>query len=109
MLPHYGVGLHVGSPCSAGEFSLAEQIASAKSWRTENDLVEWQTWRKERALELQRGRRRMLWRIDYYPDRKAARILAAEAERRGSTVNYHEILNRIICEWDYLPKLNSLE
>ncbi len=76
---------------------------------TDNDHAAWQTWRKARALELQRGRRRSLWRIDYYPGRRVARILAAEAERLGSPVNYHEILDRIICEWDDLPELNSPE
>jgi len=76
---------------------------------TENDHAEWQIWRKERALELQRRRRRSLWRIDYYPDRKAARILAAEAQRRGSPVNYHEILDCIIREWADLPELNNIE
>lgn len=76
---------------------------------TENDHTDWQIWRKERALELQRGRRNRLWRIDYYPDRKAARILATELEWQGANTSIHETLDRIIREWAELPELNGRE
>ena len=76
---------------------------------TASDHAEWQIWRKERALELQRGRRRTLWRIDYYPDRNAARVLATALEREGSNTSIHETLDRIIQEWADLPELNDSE
>jgi hypothetical protein len=42
---------------------------------TEKDHAEWQVWRRERILELQRDRCSRLRRIDYYPSQAAAAVV----------------------------------
>src|SRR5215471_5460378 len=42
---------------------------------TEQDHAEWQTWRRNRVLELQRARRRSLRRLDYYPSKAVAAVI----------------------------------
>jgi hypothetical protein len=65
---------------------------------TEKDRAEWQTWRRERILKLQRERRRGLRRIDYYPSEIAAAIIDESLTRRvGGDAS--SILDRIVTEW----------
>ena len=65
---------------------------------TEQDRAEWQTWRRERILKLQRDRRRALRRIDYYPSENAAAIIEQlRTGRYGGDAS--STLNRIVTEW----------
>ena len=65
---------------------------------TAQDRAEWMAWRHDRALKLQRDRRKQLRRIDYYPSKEAAAIVdkmrAPRVEGDASS-----ILNRIVVEW----------
>jgi hypothetical protein len=65
---------------------------------TEQDHADWQAWRHNRALELQRARRRKLRRIDFYPCEAAAAVIdELRAPRVGGDAS--SIINRIIAEW----------
>jgi hypothetical protein len=65
---------------------------------TEQDLAEWDKYRRERILAQQRERRRSMRRIDYYPSDAAAEIID---RFRGRTAGQDasSILNRIVAEW----------
>jgi hypothetical protein len=65
---------------------------------TEQDLAEWQAWRRERILQLQRERRASLRRIDYYPSPAAGEIIdRLRTHVAGGDAS--SILNRIVAEW----------
>jgi len=65
---------------------------------TEKDHADWQAWRRERILRLQRERRRSLRRIDYYPSRAAAAVIDGMRTRcAGGDVS--TIIDRIVTEW----------
>lgn len=65
---------------------------------TEWDRAEWRTWRRARALELQRERRKRLRRIDYYPSPEAATVIdALRTPVAGGDAS--SILDRIVAEW----------
>jgi hypothetical protein len=55
-------------------------------------------WRHERALLLQRDRRRRLRRIDYYPSGEAAALIDSLRKPYGGG-DASSILNRIVSEW----------
>lgn len=65
---------------------------------TEQDLAEWDKYRRERILAQQRERRRSMRRIDYYPSDAATEIID---RFRGRTAgrDASSILNRIVAEW----------
>ena len=65
---------------------------------TEKDYAEWQAWRRERILELQRERRRSLRRIDYYPSKAAVAVIDSMRSRRTGG-DASSIIDRIIAEW----------
>lgn len=65
---------------------------------TEQDHAEWQARRRAQILEQQRGRRKRLRRIDYYPSKDAAAIIDRFRTRRSGG-DASSILNRIIAEW----------
>jgi len=74
---------------------------------TDQDHAEWQAWRRNRALELQRERRKRLRRIDYYPSEPAAEVIdGLRANQVGGDAS--SILNRIVEEWalSIFPELN---
>ena len=56
---------------------------------------DWKDWRRHRILELQRERRRMYPRIDYYPSKEA---LAAINARCGNYPggDYSSVINRLV-------------
>lgn len=65
---------------------------------TEADECAWRTWKKVRVLQLQRERRAIYPRIDYYPSKTALRII--RSLRCGVTGgDYGSVINRIIEEW----------
>jgi len=65
---------------------------------TEQDLAEWQAWRRERILQLQRERRASLRRIDYYPSPAAGEIIdRLRTHVAGGDAS--SILNRIVAAW----------
>src|SRR5215831_19072094 len=94
-------------------FALMTDTAFRTGWRpglpvvTEQDHAEWQTWRRNRVLELQRARRRSLRRIDYYPSKAVAAVIdRLRMPRAGGDAS--SIINRIISEWaGNVPELNS--
>lgn len=66
--------------------------------RSEQDEAEWQAWRRERILQLQRERRASLRRIDYYPSPAASEIIdRLRTHVAGGDAS--SILNRIVAEW----------
>jgi len=65
---------------------------------TAQDHAEWMAWRHDRALTLQRDRRKRLHRLDYYPSEDAAAVIdSLRAPRCGGDAS--SILNRIVSEW----------
>jgi len=60
-----------------------------------SDHADWQAWRKARKLELQRERRRMYPRIDYYPSKAAQ---AAIETRAGCFAggNYSAVIDALV-------------
>jgi hypothetical protein len=75
---------------------------------TAQDHAEWTAWRRNRALKLQRDRRKQLRRIDYYPSKEAAAIVdkmrAPRVEGDASS-----ILNRIVVEWAARQRRSGIE
>lgn len=65
---------------------------------SKQDDAEWQAWRRERILELQRERRRSLRRIDYYPSKGAFAVIDALRHNHAGG-DASSIINRIIDEW----------
>ena len=66
--------------------------------RTDEDEAEWQAWRRERILSLQRDRRASMRRIDYYASPEADAIIdRLRRHRAGGDAS--SILNRIVNEW----------
>jgi hypothetical protein len=65
---------------------------------TAQDHAEWMAWRHDRALTLQKDRRKRMRRIDYYPDEPAAAIVD-KLRAPGIGGDASSILNRIVCEW----------
>ena len=81
---------------------------------TAQDRAEWMAWRHDRALTLQRGRRKRLRRIDYYPSEQATALIEhLRTPRCGGDAS--SILNRIVSEWaacqrsipEFLASLNA--
>jgi hypothetical protein len=85
-----------------------DQLAAAPSpragWQpgkpviTAQDHAEWTAWRHDRALTLQKDRRKRMRRIDYYPDEPAAAIVD-KLRAPGIGGDASTILNRIVAEW----------
>lgn len=65
---------------------------------TIDDHAQWQQWRCERKREQQRLRRANNRRIDYYPDKAAAKVIDAQW-RPAAGHDISSIINRIIQEW----------
>jgi len=63
---------------TAAEFDQLGTVSLTRShWQpglpviTAQDHAEWMAWRHDRALTLQKNRRKRMRRIDYYPDEAA--------------------------------------
>ena len=83
---------------------LAAAPSSRAGWQpgmpviTAQDRAEWTSWRHDRALTLQKDRRKRMRRIDYYPDERAAAIVD-KLRAPGIGGDASSILNRIVAEW----------
>jgi hypothetical protein len=65
---------------------------------TAQDHAEWVAWRHDRALALQKDRRKRMRRIDYYPSEEADAVIdRLRMPRCGGDAS--SILNRIVSEW----------
>ena len=65
---------------------------------TASDHAEWQAWRKDRKLRLQRERRQRYPRIDYYPSKEALAIIEAVARtRRGVDGTWGAVIDALVC------------
>ena len=83
---------------------LATAPSSRAGWQpgmpviTAQDHAEWTTWRHDRALTLQKDRRKRLRRIDYYPSKEVAALIEGQRTPQcGGDAS--SILNRIVGEW----------
>jgi hypothetical protein len=90
---------------TAAQFDQLDAIPPARTrWQpgmpviTAQDHAEWMTWRHDRALTLQRDRRKRLRRIDYYPSEEADAVIDRLRKPYGGG-DTSSILNRIVCEW----------
>src|SRR3954462_1148428 len=100
-----------GAPLGAGLMKCASARAH---WQpgapvlSEEDRAEWQTWRRNRILELQRDRRKRLRRIDYYPSYTAAALID-QLREHGAGGDASSILNRMVEDWGRarVPELNT--
>ena len=86
-------------------------LTPATTWRpglpvvTAQDHEEWQAWKRDRALTLQRQRRERLRRIDYYPSDCAAAIIDRLTVQWGGSAG--STLDKIVAEWSGIPELNN--
>jgi len=71
---------------------------------TAQDHDEWQAWKRERALALQRERRKRLRRIDYFPSRHVVAVITRSTAEWGGSAG--STLDRIVAEWSGIPELN---
>jgi len=59
---------------------------------TASDHADWQAWRKTSKLEQQRARRRMYFRIDYYPSKEALALILESASGRDNSSVIDELV-----------------
>ena len=89
----------------AAQFDQLAAVPAARTrWQpgmpvvTAQDHAEWTAWRHDRALTLQKDRRKRMRRIDYYADEAAAAIVD-KLRAPGIGGDASSILNRIVAEW----------
>jgi hypothetical protein len=75
---------------------------------TARDRDEWMAWRHDRALTLQKDRRKRLRRIDYYPSEEADAVIDRLRMPYGGG-DASSILNRIVCEWVARQRRSGIE
>ena len=63
--------------------------------RTQQDIIEWQEWKRDSKLEAQRWRRIRYRRIDYYPSKEAAAVIDSLTSRYAGG-DYSSVINQLI-------------
>ena len=66
--------------------------------RTQQDVTEWQAWKRDNKLAAQRQRRARLRRIDYYPSAEAGAVIDSLTNHKQIDGVYSSVIDRLILE-----------